>query len=472
MATLCISVMFPNGRFHGRKEDTPEWPPSPWRLFQALLASAAGNRQERPDCFRFLERLPAPTILAPRAAAGQARTAFVPNNQSDVTLDLQKLRPPKVFTPMLLKDGGWTVHYLWDNVSADQKEARQALEYARMLNALGLGIDLVVGNGRMLSPDEATALKAEYGGECWIPAQSAGISLRRPVEGSYQDLKECYETTLKCWNGSVYTPPRKPTVFGEAGYVRQGSAFRHIACFRLLRPGDESQRMAAFDPRDIVRVSAWVRGYLCACSRRPSAGFDGDPEQYVAGHVPKELEQTPPRFSYLPLPSVGHEHADGLIRRIMVAEPYGDDGRRAQWARRMLQAALLTDEDGQAVAELMYDRQDSQFARYKQESRCFRTVTPVILPGFDGLDYGKAEKLFRKAVRQAGFLEDDLASFRLCKAPFQRHGHHPREYKRAQHFARYSAMHAEVTWKYPIHGPLALGVGRHRGLGLFMPAEE
>ncbi|WP_409194161.1 type I-U CRISPR-associated protein Csb2, partial [Accumulibacter sp.] len=34
---LLIAVRFHDGRFHGR----PEWPPSPARLFQALVAAAA-----------------------------------------------------------------------------------------------------------------------------------------------------------------------------------------------------------------------------------------------------------------------------------------------------------------------------------------------------------------------------------------------------------------------------------------------
>ncbi len=469
MATLCITVTFLDGRFHGSKKDAPEWPPSPWRLFQALLASAAGNHVEMPDCFRFLEKLPPPTILAPQAIAGQARTAFVPNNQSDAQLDRQKLLTSKTFTPMLLRDAGSSVHYLWDHVSADQEEARQAMAYARMLNALGLGIDLVAGNGRMLSDAETAALKDEYSGECWVPAQFGGQSLRIPVGGSYDDLKQCHETTLNCWKGPIYTPPRKPTVFEEATYanVKQKCVSRHVAFFALLRPGDESQRMAAFDPRDAVHISAWVRHSLCGCSRAPGAGFD-NPEEYVAGHVPQGVKDTPARFSYLPLPSIGHEHADGLVRRFAVAEPYGGDGRKAQWARRALQGALL-EQNGRPVAELMYSGPDPQFTLYRNESRQFRTVTPVILPGFDDLDYAKAEKLFMKAVQQAGFPQEDVVGLRLQKAPFLRHAYHPREYKRARHFESYSAMHAEVTWRYPVRGPLALGVGRHRGLGLFAP---
>ena len=37
---LCISVTLLDGRFHGRGDGgVPEWPPSPLRLFQALVAA-------------------------------------------------------------------------------------------------------------------------------------------------------------------------------------------------------------------------------------------------------------------------------------------------------------------------------------------------------------------------------------------------------------------------------------------------
>ena len=107
--------------------------------------------------------------------------------------------------------------------------------------------------------------------------------------------------------------------------------------------------MAAFDPRD---VHSRVRGCLLRLLTKTSAGFDGDPEEYVAGHVAEGVRTRPPG-SPTSLAKHRHEHADGLVRRLIVAEPYRGDGRRAQWAVRVLQGALLTDENGRA-AELMY----------------------------------------------------------------------------------------------------------------------
>src|ERR1700730_13175967 len=38
---FCLSVTFHDCRFHGRRDNgEPEWPPSPLRLFQSLVAAA------------------------------------------------------------------------------------------------------------------------------------------------------------------------------------------------------------------------------------------------------------------------------------------------------------------------------------------------------------------------------------------------------------------------------------------------
>src|SRR5581483_6685460 len=66
MAALAIYVRLHDGRYHGRGD----WPPSPARLFQALVAGAglSGPLQEKErEALRWLEALPAPIIADPRA---------------------------------------------------------------------------------------------------------------------------------------------------------------------------------------------------------------------------------------------------------------------------------------------------------------------------------------------------------------------------------------------------------------------
>ena len=101
---LLISVRFHDNRYHGR----PEWPPSPARLFQALVGATAGGEALRPndrEALAWLEQLAPPTIVAPVIRVGGGLTNYVPNNDLDaVSGDLRriaKIRTPKFVKPLL-----------------------------------------------------------------------------------------------------------------------------------------------------------------------------------------------------------------------------------------------------------------------------------------------------------------------------------------------------------------------------------
>src|SRR5438105_2561376 len=86
---LEIEVVFTDGQFHGK-----EWPPSPSRLFQALVASTHQGahgliHQEVRDCaLRWLESLPPPTIVATDAVWDcDHLVSFVPNNDDQLGKD-------------------------------------------------------------------------------------------------------------------------------------------------------------------------------------------------------------------------------------------------------------------------------------------------------------------------------------------------------------------------------------------------
>lgn len=88
---LTLSVTFLDPTYHGRRTGgEPEWPPSPLRLFQALVAAAAARwgEHQRLDtpvaAFEWLESLPAPAIVAPPSDAGSPYRLSVPNNAMDL----------------------------------------------------------------------------------------------------------------------------------------------------------------------------------------------------------------------------------------------------------------------------------------------------------------------------------------------------------------------------------------------------
>src|ERR1700687_5548915 len=81
-SAFLLFVRLHDRRYHGR----PEWPPSPARVFQALVAgSARGNalpREDR-DALAWLEHRGPPVIAAPAARRGQYFKHFMPNNDFD-----------------------------------------------------------------------------------------------------------------------------------------------------------------------------------------------------------------------------------------------------------------------------------------------------------------------------------------------------------------------------------------------------
>ena len=86
---LLIAVRFHEGRYHGdadRVDAAQSWPPSPARLFQALVAGAARGAELPADdhaALVWLEGLDAPRIAAPPAWSGRGARHFVPNNDLD-----------------------------------------------------------------------------------------------------------------------------------------------------------------------------------------------------------------------------------------------------------------------------------------------------------------------------------------------------------------------------------------------------
>jgi CRISPR-associated protein Csb2 len=215
-----------------------------------------------------------------------------------------------------------------------------------------------------------------------------------------------------------------------------------------------------------------VRSLACRLAKEDEKAhaFPGGAEVYVAGHVEHGTDVTPPRFSYLPLPSIGHEHADGMIRRLLIAEPFGGDGAHATWAQQRLRNGTLKDERGNergVLLDLWRRSSDRMVKLYVCMSQCWKSVTPVVLPGIDDGKHVKAERLFLKAVAQAGIPLEAVESFTLRKAPFWPSAAHPRHYFVPQYIRHFSKWHVALRLREPIPGPLALGAGRHLGLGLF-----
>lgn len=110
---FCFSVLFLDPAFHGRGDGgKPEWPPSPLRFFQALVAAAyavarTGHTVSDYACpaIRWLEEQCEPVIVAPSASDAQPYGIAVPNNDLDVPARYwaKGQEPPDLVQPERLK---------------------------------------------------------------------------------------------------------------------------------------------------------------------------------------------------------------------------------------------------------------------------------------------------------------------------------------------------------------------------------
>ena len=130
---FCVSIRLLDPAFHGRRDGgEPEWPPSPLRVFQSLVAAAAARLRpealSRPirSAFTWLENQPAPVITTPAGVTASGYRLSVPNNAMDIVAKAwcrgndsnsgdanpATHRTMKAVRPTLLI-GGDAVHYLW-----------------------------------------------------------------------------------------------------------------------------------------------------------------------------------------------------------------------------------------------------------------------------------------------------------------------------------------------------------------------
>ncbi|MEX2118179.1 MAG: type I-U CRISPR-associated protein Csb2 [Pirellulales bacterium] len=504
---LNVSVNFLDRDFHGRRDGgEPEWPPSPLRLFQALVSTGASRWRESQfddraaPAFRWLEESSPPIIVGPASVKGASYRLSVPNNAMDIVgrawvrgntsgegdADPRTHRAMKTVSPVRLANDD-PVNFLWELPESAPNAMLGFVETlcitARSLVALGWGIDLVAGNGRVVSQQEADSLP----GERWLPLNDSSFNgLRVPIRGTLTALTDrhlAFLNRLPQIGGFNPVPPL--SAFRMVGYRRATDPpARPFAAFQLLKPDASGYR--AFNTVRHARTVAGMVRHVTAQGARSTGWPEKQIACFVLGHgesygeekhVPVGLR----RFAYLPIPSLEHRgersrRVVGSVRRVLVTCLAEGCEREIEWARRVLSGMELVDNHRSELALLsLLPASDRMIRDYTDSAESWSTVTPVILPGFDDRDSRKGESLLRKAIAQAGF-SDVLARF--AELECQKVGFLPgtdlaRRYSVPDYLRNYSAYHVRVTWRdahgaaVSIPGPICIGGGRFIGLGLF-----
>lgn len=492
---LLIEVRLLDGRYHG----LGDWPPSPFRLFAALIAGAFGgrwvaeSRQDKDAAFRWLEGLRQPEIVAPPARRARATTIYVPNNDSDVayakeTCDeqreaLRKQKTEKLSVPWLFEPDV-PILYAW-RFEDGAGHADRIAALTERLFALGRGIDTAFASAEIVDAAVAEARLLDHGGPLFVPGGAGeGERLACPTRGSFLSLVERHAAETARF--TTYREGRTTrTSFRKAPSARAVQvAYARPSTFLLfeLRGTD-----GKFRPQPVERALALTLAVRDRLVERLSAAL---PEQaahvrrYAKGDRDAPDTDKALRLRFLTLPSIGHAHAGLALRRLAVEIPSGCPLRveDVTWGLSGLDVSEIDADTGKILHDgpmLVPATDRSMLGRFVATARRWRTVTPVALPvaartGRRGDERLQAETLaagrLADALRHAG---RDARGTMLAvrREPFHADGVTADRFA-GDRFGAVGLAHAEIVFPQPIAGPLVLGDGRFLGLGLFAPVDE
>lgn len=467
--------------YHGRAAlDDPavEWPPSPWRLFCALVSAARPPSTEAiPDCLRWLAAQPPPVIFTP--PIGEE----TPEPKHSVPLDdifpkepfrdgadsRRRLYKFRQDTRMEIL-GSKTVRYVWALADGAPGNLVPALDdLMAKVPYLGCSTDSGSGAASLLAGAPRDSSDIE-----WTPNAAAGTAL--PC------LDEAGLTRLVAFHHTGQPQGRRFREVGPRLVDYRSSRQRAPVCavFRFQKPDGARH---AWDCHRACELAEIVRGALLNAAASAGAGDVA----FLHGHHDAGREH----IHIAPLPSIGHEHADARIRRVLLhGSPAADEMRSVGLAIRQLhwftherEGIVFKPEGASAGVARCYLAEDCEWS----------TVTPVVLPhpelrGRDGelwRSRSSADAAARLALRQK--IED--RRFRIVARLFEAAGYFPadleislwpahRALPAAAKFAipvgrrkylAHTRCHVTARFREPIRGPLLIGPGRFFGLGLFAP---
>ncbi len=485
-SALLMTVRLPERRYHG----VPEWPPSPFRLYQALVAGGLmGEPEARVEeiepVMAWLENLSPPVIAVPPSRQGRGVHLYMPNNDLDTVGGdprfAAKIRgAEKRIIPRML-EADIPLTYLWTIHETDTENAQRVATLSSRLYQLGRGVDMAYASAEILPVDDAKEWLASQGAILYTAqeAEASGAALRCPVPGSFRSLRERYHAQQnRLTRGHLTQAP--PARFHTVTY----NAKPHRLLYDLVATTGSG---SGFHPVPTKRTAWLVEQIRDRLATLLTDAFgERLVERVVIGRGANEADKVK-RIAITPLPSIGSPHADQAIRRILITIPPDCPipAREIEWAAGAVH--LGVNGEGEIV-----DAQMPQLVRATDEGmldhygvgrranpcRLWRTVTPVVLPmrhlnghakGSERADHeARAAGAVLAALRHAG-VDGTVKQIRVQREPFQRKGTRAADFATPPRLTARHRYHAEITFSDQHPGPLLIGDGRYLGLGLFAP---
>lgn len=480
--------------------EMPEWPPNPDRLFQSLVA--AWGRNITPDldertALEWMETLiKAPfTLSAPFGSRRDVVSTFVPPNDAAtkgkygdrfpkkieeyvrVIPELRKNRQPRSFPAVTLPQNEPNkLHYMWNLEGADleslQKHKPALSRLAKEVTYLGHSHSLV---RIAVIDDMPEQINLEW-------RKHDSVSLRMPYPGRLAELEGLYSRSLSI--GKILRP--KPSLaLHSPSATRSGGTpttmFDPENIIVLADSGGAAPTLAAFP-----LVAKRLRDALLQTCQQ----FNLTIPALLSGHEPDGRPSSLPHLSIVPLADIGWSYSSGRLMGLGLIWPR----ETTLEARRcILQSlAMFLNHDVDQVGLLHFGKcgswklalsQDSHLAslrldRYVRTSCHWGSVLPVVLDRHPKNKPGAylADIIAHSCVN-AGLHPETVDGLEV-----ELHKHSPikgapsvKEVGASlTHDSPYRGrafVHLAVSFKQPVKGPLLLGAGRFRGLGLCLPLD-
>lgn len=485
---LNLTVTFATGRYHGRVGDEElEFPPSPSRLFQALIAGshcgAYGviHTDKRDQALRWLESLEPPLIEAPAGReAGRGMTNYVPNNDNQMPLahvpNSGHVRTAKLLLAMAFPAGN-EVLYRWcfEGVRDAIENAAVLCSMARLVTHLGQHQDTVYVRGEV-SADATASGRADVR----LPIERSDGIWSSPKAGALDAYRRRYRVWLNGDSKDDVQIPSRRVDYRSHGTI---SFDAPMASFELWHRRDNEEKRRRYDPRDLLQPAGMVRHAMLEWleDHRAFRQHYGEEmtSRLVAGHA-ADKQHDGAHIACVPIPTMREEgEYDGLIRRVLLIG-FGCEGQSAvelfESVANGINGAELKDRSAKVGYLKRASLNDSVlrlFIGKEKAYRVWRTVTPIVMTGLMRRGRG-AEALILRALKQVGVSENDIESIAAFSGPVVPKTVHALDYRieKNSYLEQTPRYHAEVIFKRPVVGPLVVGRGRHSGFGLMLPYRE
>ena len=492
---LLVQVHLLDGRYYG----AGDWPPAPARLFQALIAGNAIGAMLPQECKKALlwfEKLPKhPDIYAETGKMGLLHKTFVPNNDLDAIRGNPKqvadIRVSKQIQPRHLEIGAPIV-YVWrfQATNANMESATKICDMADNIYQLGRGVDIAWAQAEILDIEIAEQRLTNTPSKLFYPGRGEGeLTLDCPQGGSLTSLQERFQGHRHRFY-SERVGDRVETLFTNPPKARfQPVTYNPSERWQLydLRGKSDGESFFSWPLNKALILIEQIRDKAAQRLKEALPEQAGAIDRLLVGRNANQDDKQR-RVRLIPIPSIGHEHADALIRRLLVCVPSAcplsfDD---IAWAF----SGLILDTQSTDGTTLIAADDVSMLRHYALESgeshRIWHSVTAVALSlnakrradpknraarAKTGSARAAKEKQARIAVlnalRHAG-LPTCVDAIHVQREPLFKNGARADTFATGR-FREKALWHVKIHFARPVEGMIVIGNGRYLGLGLMAP---